>query len=65
MENISSKKKLESPYVGRNQKININMEIKNFNIYSSTNNEVLSTKDPKKKKLHKKTISCLNNLIQK
>jgi hypothetical protein len=62
----SSKKRLESPYAARNQKININMEIKNFNIYSSSNNsEQPGPKDPKKKKLHKKTISCLNNIMQK
>jgi hypothetical protein len=36
-------------------KININMEIKNLNIFG---NPSLPT-DPKKKKLHKKTISAL------
>jgi hypothetical protein len=39
------------------QKININMEIKNLNIFGATSstNNLHSTK----KKLHKKTISCL------
>ena len=39
----------------KNPKININMEIKNLNIFG--NNNVPS--DGKKKKLHKKTISAL------
>lgn len=41
------------------------MEIKNFNIYSSGANENSANKDLKKKKLHKKTISCLNNMPHK
>jgi hypothetical protein len=62
---FSSKKKLETPYASRNQKININMEIKNFNIYSSNTNENTANKELKKKKLHKKTVSCLNNAPHK
>lgn len=47
------------------------MEIKNFNIFNTANHGALhdnhnpSTKDLRKKKLHKKTISCLNNIAVK
>lgn len=57
----SRKSKYPSPYNSKSQKININMEIKNFNIYGSTN----EGPNIKKKKLHKKTISCLNTLGRK
>ena len=33
----SKKNKYTSPYNSKSQKININMEIKNFNIYGSSN----------------------------
>ena len=56
----SKKSKYSSPYNAKSQKININMEIKNFNIYGSSNEPTV-----KKKKLHKKTISCLNTLGRK
>lgn len=56
---------MPSPYKQKSQKININMEIKNFNIYNNPVLENNSTKDLRKKKLHKKTISCLNNLVKK
>ena len=36
------------------------MEIKNFNIYNGHNSNT-SVEGPKKKKLHKKTISALNS----
>ena len=41
------------------------MDIKNFNIYSAAIHDGNSTKDLRKKKLHKKTISCLNSLTKK
>lgn len=37
------------------------MEIKNFNIYNRPTDSGASTGLRKKKKLHKKTISCLNS----
>lgn len=36
-EATSSKKKIVSPYNTKSQKININMEIKNFNIFNAPN----------------------------
>jgi hypothetical protein len=61
----SSKKRIASPYNSKSQKININMEIKNFNIFNAPNENPSVTKDLRKKKLHKKTISCLNSMITK
>ena len=55
---------MSSPYKRKTQKIN-NMEIKNFNIYNAAINDNNPTKDLRKKKLHKKTISCLNSLTKK
>jgi hypothetical protein len=55
---------MSSPYKTKTQKIN-NMEIKNFNIYNAAINDNNPTKDLRKKKLHKKTISCLNSLTKK
>ncbi len=40
----------------KSQKININMEIKNLNIFGNNSAANITSK---KKKLHKKTISCL------
>lgn len=53
-------RKIDTPFniaqqYEKNPKININMEIKNLNIFG--NNSV--AQDSKKKKLHKKTISAL------
>lgn len=62
---LGRKRKISSPFTAsKSNKININMEIKNFNVYGpshmqhSTFNEHEQSKI-KKKKLHKKTISAL------
>jgi hypothetical protein len=57
----SKKKRTVSPYHGKSQKININMEIKNLNVYGTSQQQ----NNLKKKKLHKKTISCLSSIPQK
>lgn len=58
------KRRQESPYA-RSQKININMEIKNLNIYKYLNENNSNGPTQKKKKLHKKTISCLKKSPEK
>lgn len=52
-------------HIKRKLRRSINMEIKNFNIYNAAINDNNPTKDLRKKKLHKKTISCLNSLTKK